>query len=142
MKYEKERETIFDLEFIILEIYHSFVFWIITEFDLFCSIIDFDENWNMNDWCLLIILLLKYWCLSNNKDAKHPILSTFSLPQIYFDAMKMIWKIVVMMNIVIMVIKTSMIIIWDLPFSNKAKLLPLFIIFYCVTGDLNITLVV
>ena len=76
MKYEKERETIFDLEFIILEIYHSFVFWIISEFD--CSIIDFDGNLNINDWCqLLITLLLKCWCLSNGKDAKHPILSTF-----------------------------------------------------------------
>ena len=34
MKYEKERETIFDSEFIILEIYHSFVLDIIHEFDL------------------------------------------------------------------------------------------------------------
>ena len=55
MKYEKERETIFDSEFIILEIYHSFVLDIIHEFVLKCmidySILDFDRNLNMNDWC-------------------------------------------------------------------------------------------
>ena len=42
-----------------------------------------------------------------------------------------------MMNFVIMVITIAMIIIWDVPFSNKAKLLPLFYFFNGVTGDLN-----